>query len=163
MFEAVQEFMDAVMRRDRDAVLLAISLYLWCVGMYCYVYLRRMARWPSTPGTTRRLGLRYFAGVRDWVQADQDYVLDGVYEYEVDGVRYQGSRVSPWPVKASHNFRGVLLCQLRGVEHTADGRIRVYYDPRRPKRSILILPGRKSFIAVLLIAWGPILLYILTH
>ncbi len=42
---------------------------------------------------------------------------------------------------ASHNAKGILDWQLRGVERLSSEHVRVFYHPKRPAKSLLIRPG----------------------
>ncbi len=47
-------------------------------------------------------------GATDWVKSDQEYISKTLYRYNVSGVNYDGTRISPWIFVASHNARFVL-------------------------------------------------------
>lgn len=53
--------------------------------------------------------------------------------------------------------------QLRRIDRGADGRITVYYNPRNPKKSFLIRPGRISLLITLLIGIAPLLFFCKYH
>ena len=98
-------------------------------------------------------------GGPEWVKSDQQYSLNAVYRYKVDGRIFEGHRVSAWVVVASHNARGVLEAQRKGVQRYPDGTVSVFYNPKRPDKSYLIRPGLPGLVITLCIIAGPMLYY----
>jgi hypothetical protein len=41
------------------------------------------------------------------ILADQDYRADALYTYQLEGKTYQGKRISPWVIVASHNAQRI--------------------------------------------------------
>ncbi len=94
------------------------------------------------------------------LRSDTSYTLNALYQYEVDGKPYSGKRVSPWIVIASHNAKGVLDFQARGVEYVGEDLVRVFYNPNRPTKSFLILPSLAGIAVITLGAVAPLGLYL---
>jgi hypothetical protein len=93
------------------------------------------------------------------ILADQDYRADALYTYKLEGKTYQGKRISPWVIVASHNAQFVLKNQLSKVETFPDGRARIFYKASNPAKSWLILPSIFGIFMTFLISMLPALSY----
>ncbi|MEE4299843.1 MAG: DUF3592 domain-containing protein [Pseudomonadales bacterium] len=140
----MDDYLADMFRLARDGELQGI--WFWAavyVALVCTASLRfqlRTRRWPTTTGQLARLGIRRF-GASEMTLSEQDHVGDALYTYRVAGKDYEGRRISPWIVVASHNARALLRLQNRGVVRAASGEVRVHYDPRRPQKSFLVVAG----------------------
>lgn len=97
-----------------------------------------------------RLGVREFAGPA-LNPADQAYVPDALYAYEVAGRAYQGRELSVWKISASGILRGTAGLLPARVKADAAGRVPVYYHPKRPHKSLLLRPGVATVVSVWLL------------
>ena len=156
--EAIRETISSALAGDERSIFLLACVYTLVVCVYGAFYLARVSRWPSAKGKMIRDGLSHF-GVTDLVKAEQEYVTDVRYEYEVNGKNYVGKRLSPWLIVASHNARFVLDMQLSRINKSTDGHVTVYYNPRNPKKSYLIRTGLLSQVVVISIGFVPAVLY----
>jgi len=77
----------------------------------------------------------------------------------VSGVNYSGSRVSPWLIIVSHNLRFILKKQISDVQQSADGKVRVFYNPKNPQKSFLIIAGKVGIFITLIISVLPFILF----
>jgi len=134
------------------------SLYALLLPGLSFIYQWRVAAWPATPGQLLHGEVRKVGGT-EWAPANQDYALDALYTYSVDGRQYQGRRISPWVMVASHNARFILQKQLRQISHDSQGRVQVFFNPRNPAKSFLLKPGWFGRGVTLLLAVCPALLY----
>ena len=134
------------------------AVYAALAGSYSLWFQLRTRRWSSTNGRLEALGIRKF-GLTEPVRAEQDYVGDALYSYRVDGESYRGTRISPWVVVASHNARALLSWQQRGVQRDANGGVRVFHDPARPEKSLLVVAGWPGITVTLLLVLLPALAY----
>ena len=132
--------MDAAAGRRQTGGVFWISLYCFLILGYSSIRQLRCRRWPSVWGKLEKEELRKVGGTA-WSLSDQDYATDALYHYEVDGQHYAGKRVSPWIVIASHNARFLLEKQMAKIHKRGDDQVRVYFNPRNPRKSFLILPG----------------------
>lgn len=123
-------------------------------------YQLRVRSWSSTRGRLLSAATETF-GATAPLRAEQDYVLKARYQYEVDGEAYEGKRVSAWQVVASHNAKAILEQQLKGVTTYPPDGVRVFYNPKRPAKSFLVLPGYGGLAATLLFALAPLATYVL--
>ena len=142
----------------RQGIFFFASFYTLLMLTYSVIYQLRITSWPSANGVLVKAGVEQF-GATDWVKANQDYVASSLYEYSVDGTAYQGSRVSPWVIVASHNARFVLKKQMSNIKQNADGSVEVFFNPKKPKKSFLIKPGRVGLSVTFALAVTPFLLY----
>lgn len=143
---------------DVQAILFWAVVYCGVVGLASLVFQLRIRSWPAAPGVLAKEGVERWGGPR-WVKSDQQYSLKSSYVYRVEGLVYEGRRVSAWVVVASHNARAVLHAQLKGVQRHADGTVSVFYNPKRPEKSYLIKPGVPGLLITLSIILGPMLYY----
>lgn len=147
-----------VMEGDRQSILLLVSLYCFLVLGYSTIYQCRMRRWPSTTGHLANFGKKVFEPSAS--RSDTTYRPNALYEYYVNGKQYQGKRVSAWIVVASHNAKGILDWQSRGVERVGDDQVRVFYNPENPSKSVLIKPGQAGLAMTVLGAVLPLGLHL---
>lgn len=123
----------------------AVLFWAWVYASGCCAwgaaYLLRIRRWPEVAG--RLLALEQRPMFPAMTPAERTWRVEAAYEYEVDGRRYRGHRVSPWVILASGALRGVLECQRLGIR--VDGeRVRVIHHPTRHHRAFLVRPGRRG-------------------
>ena len=116
----VQDMWQQAWQGDVQGVLFWIAVYCALVGLVSLVFQLRVRRWPSVVGELAQAGVVRWGGP-EMAVSDQDYRLDALYRYRVGGRVYEGNRISPWIVVASHNARFVLEAQLKGVQRHADG------------------------------------------
>jgi hypothetical protein len=134
------------------------AAYFVLMGGLSLVVQWRTRRWPCTAGILAQSGLERWGGPA-WSRSDQAYLANARYRYQVAGQVYPGHRVSPWVFVASHNARFVLDRQLKGIQKNPDGSVKVFYNPGRPHKSFLILPGIPGMGVSAALAVGPFLLY----
>ncbi len=78
----------------------------------------------------------------------QDHVPDALYTYHVNGQPYQGREISVWKMSASGLLRNTARILPRQVQPDALGKVPVYYNPKRPYKSLLLRPGWLSILFV---------------
>lgn len=154
----IQAMWQQVWLGEVQAILFWVAVYCGLVGLYSLFFQLRIRSWPTAHGVLARAGLERWGGP-EWVKSDQQYRLDSLYRYPVDGRVYEGHRVSPWIMVASHNGRFLLEAQLKGVTRHADGTVSVFYNPKRPHKSYLIQPGIPGLLITWFIVVGPALYY----
>ncbi|MCP3867004.1 MAG: DUF3592 domain-containing protein [Gammaproteobacteria bacterium] len=137
--EKVTLFLQSVVAGDPRSLFLVAAVYLFIVCGYSCIYQYRMKYWPGTRGQLKRAQITHFGSERR-AKPDQQFIGDALYAYQVDGITYTGDKISPWVMVASHNVRFLLDRQLAKVSMGADGDITVYYNPRKPEKSVLIRP-----------------------
>jgi hypothetical protein len=141
-----------------QGILFWIALYAFIIFLYSLIRQITIASWPSTSGELFKGDIRKF-GSTEWAKSNQDYVVSALYTYVVNGKEYQGHKVSPWVVVASHNIKYLLEKQLRSVQKLPDGKVSVFYNPKKPEKSFLIKPGIKGQIITAILSITPFVIY----
>jgi len=139
-----------------------IAVYFSLMSLYSIIFQVRTRRWPSAKGILLKKEVAEF-GVKERMKSEQDYKVSALYKYSVNDVEYIGSKVSTWSVIASHNARFILNSQLKAIERDNDGYIRVYYNPKKPNKCLLIKPSILGLVITLIFALLPMILYIFKY
>ncbi len=138
------------------------ALYAFVVCSYSLWFQIRTRGWPSAEGRLEHLGIKKF-GVGERSASNQDYIGKALYTYTVAGRQYEGSRISPWIIIVSHNSRFLLAQQQGGINVDPDGGVRVYYNPRNPRKSYLKIAGKPGIAVTILFAVAPLVSYWLEY
>lgn len=154
----LETMFDLAIDGEKRGIWFWAAIYTFAVCCYSALYQVRVRSWPQVRGDLLDAGLVKF-GATEWALANQEYVIRAGYRYRVAGVEYTGKRVSPWLMVASHNLRVLLRWQIAAIQRLPDGGIRVFYNPRNPRRSFLVLPGRTGIGITLAIALLPLVAY----
>jgi hypothetical protein len=147
---------------DQQSIVLLGAIYVLLACSYSVVWQLRVNSWPNVTGRLEKLGMRKL-GATEWATTDQEYVSDVLYTYRVGGKEYKGKRVSPWVMVASHNLRGLLRLQQKGVEVRHGNEVTVYYKPEKPGKSFLVRTGPVGPIVTALIGIGPLLFCLIKY
>lgn len=158
MIEYINEMWVLSLEGEKQGILFFISLYALLLCSYSFVRQCLIRRWPVTKGILLNSSISEW-GITERLRAEQDYAADVTYRYSVSGKEYTGTKLSPWIIIASHNARFVLSNQLKGLRKYRDGSVDVYYHPRRPGKSLLILPGYWGMLVTLSLALLPMIFY----
>jgi len=134
------------------------ALYGFIVCGYSLIFQIRTRYWPFTSGELAEIGVEKF-GATDRIKSNQDYISKALYKYDVSGVVYDGTRISPWIFVVSHNARFVLEKQMSSIQRFPDGKIKIFYNPNNPKKSYLIIAGKLGICITLLISVLPLISY----
>mgnify|MGYP000168003192 CR=1 FL=1 len=153
MFDYIQQMWDLALQGETQGVWFWVAVYAFLICGYSVVFQLLIRTWPSTKGQLISIGLDKFG--RAMVLSDQDYKANALYTYQVKGKSYQGKRVSPWVIVASHNAQFVLKKQLRKVETYPNNQVKVFYKPSNPAKSWLILPSKLGIVITILISMLP--------
>lgn len=158
----IQEMWQLSLAAKPQGILFWVGVYTFVVCMYSVLFQIRTRTWPSTEGELVHAGVTKF-GARDFVLSNQDYVSSALYHYRVSNVVYAGKRVSPWIFVASHNMRFVLEKQMSSIQRQANGKVRVFYNPKKPQKSYLIIAGKMGIVITSLIGLAPLVLYVVKY
>ena len=139
----LQLMFDLALRKQPQGIHFWLTVYVVFVLFGTLVHALRVRRWPGTAGRLLRLGIRQF-GATELHPANQQFVPDALYEYQVHGQVYQGREISIWKMSASGVLKGTAGLLPRRVKPDASGTVRVYYHPGKPQRSLLLRPGWMS-------------------
>ena len=134
------------------------ALYTFVVCVYSLIFQIRTRHWPFTLGELAEIGVDKF-GATDLVKSNQDYAAKALYKYNVSGVVYDGTRISPWIFVVSHNAKFVLEKQMSSIQRFPGEKVKVFYKPNNPKKSYLIIAGKAGISITLLISALPLILF----
>lgn len=134
------------------------ALYFFLTLSYSIIYQIKVRSWPSVSGKKLKIKVENFSMSTN-SRSDQKYALSGKYEYTVNGVNYIGNKISPWLIVASGGFRSLLLKQENKIGANDQDLVKVYYNPKNPQKSYLILPGIIGIFFTTFMAATPFVLY----
>lgn len=158
----IQEMWRLALEAEPQGVLFWAAVYTFVVCSYSVLFQIRTRSWPVAEGELVQAGVRMF-GPRDLVLSNQDYVSKALYHYRMSGVVYEGTRVSPWIFVASYNMRFILEKQMSSVQQCPNGKVKVFYNPKKPQKSYLIIAGKVGIVITSLIGLAPIVLYVFKY
>lgn len=153
-----QEMWQRVLQGDTQTIWFWAALYTFIACSYSLIFQLRTRKWHVTQGDLIKKGLTTF-GATERVTSRQKYVSEALYRYNVSGVAYEGTKISPWVFVASHNARYVLKKQMSSIQRHSNGKVKVYYSPGNPKKSYLIVAGKGGIFITFLISILPAILY----
>ena len=159
MSDYIEEMWRLALQGDAQGVWFWVAFYTFLVCAYSVVFQVRTRGWPRTEGKLVRASVEPF-GAREMDPSARDYRATALYGYEVSGVAFDGTRISPWVFVVSHNLTFLLEKHLSVIERLPDGGVRVYYNPRNPRKSYLAVAGWVGICITLLLAALPGLLYL---
>ena len=162
MIEYISDMWNLAVDGGKQGVLFFAALYTFLVCLYSFIRQILIIRWSVTKGVLKNASLSK-QGAQRLVLSDQEYKLDSLYSYKVGDIHYQGTRVSPWIIIASHNAKFLLEKQLSGITNNEDGTVNVLYNPNNPHKSYLIQPGVIGMAVTLAIAILPVVLYLIEY
>lgn len=158
MFSFLSEMWALAAKGELQGIGFWIAVYALLVCGYSCVYQLKVRNWPSTKGLLNKAFLSKF-GSTERSTSDQEYLAKAHYSYRVLGQEYEGYRISPWIILASHNLKGILRVQLAGIKPSATGQVDIFYNPKRPSKSFLIPPGKLGLWVTFLLCIGPSVFY----
>ncbi len=133
------------------------SIYTFILCVYSAVLQVRTRYWPYTEGRLVEFNVEEFGASIH--KTDQNYTANVLYNYIVSGVKYEGYRISPWLIVASHNVKFILRKQMSSIQKSSDGKIKVFYEPSNPKKSFLIVASWLGIFITVVISVLPLLLF----
>ena len=147
------DFVSDLLAGERNAVIIAAAIYFAACGVFATVNALRHSRWPVVVGVLLEAEVARTGGssfrVDEWEFAGRVR-----YRYEVDGVRFEGDRLSPYLVMATYNLRFLIRWQLGWIERVGVDGVRVRHHPTNPRKSYLIGVGWRSILAVAGLCFG---------
>jgi hypothetical protein len=154
----MNKLIDQLKNGDPETWLLLFVAYCIAAGSYGIFYCFRVSRWPSVIGELTQKEIAVWSPSA--VTSDSDYFAQLSYCFEVDGEEYRGHRLSPFLIIVSHNLRFLLRLQMKHVDISDDGKVRVFYNPRRPEKSYLIQPGAMGYSFIISFMLVPLIAYL---
>ncbi len=142
------EFLERLMAGDADAILLTAAGYFILVGVFGLISMYRKSKWPSVIGQLLDEKIEGAWGGR---HDETNFGAKVLYRYSVDGVTYENDQINVWHIRMTYNLRALLKWQFRFIERHGQSRVTVYYNPKRPEKAYLVVPGVKqmAFVSVL--------------
>lgn len=134
------------------------SLYALIVCACSLIFQIRTRFWHSTKGRLSDLAVEKL-GATQRARSDQDYVSKALYRYNVRGVAYEGTRISPWKFVVSHNARLLVERQMASIQRFPDGTVTVFYHPDNPGKSFLIVAGKPGICITLITGLLPLITF----
>ena len=156
LFIYFQDMWQLAIQGQTQGIWFGAALYAFIVCVCSLIFQIRTRYWPSTPGELAEFGVEKF-GATDMVKSNQDYVSKALYKYNVSGVAYDGTRISPWIFVVSHNVRFILEKQMSSIQRLPDGKVKIFYNPDNPKKSYLIIAGKAGICITLLVSALPLI------
>lgn len=117
-----------------DMLLIGIGLFTVLGLCYTPFDFIRVSKWPYTEGRLIKAEITYYMR-KYWPEIE--------YSYEVEGQQYDGKRLSR--LMANGLNKAAYEKQLEGIEYITENTVRVYYDPKNPRKSYLISRPFKGF------------------
>ena len=148
MAEYLQRMLDLALRKELQGIHFWATFYVLIVLVGTLWHALRVRAWPHVEGELLRIGVRPLGGP-ELVASRQDYVPSALYRYNVNGQHYEGREISIWKISASGALKGVAHAVPRQVRTSASSRVKVYYNPSHPRKSLLLRPGLASISFVL--------------
>lgn len=106
-------------------------VYFVLVLSYSYIYYRKVQKWPYVVGELK------YAYVYDVSDGDGGSAYERLrYEYEVEGRKFIGKRLSPFLIRGT--VVPLIKKQLAKIQYVSEGQVKVFYNPKKPKKSYLI-------------------------
>ena len=133
------------------------AMYAIAACGYSLFFQLRVRSWPSTTGELKQAGVEVF-GFRPNDRSDTMYAAKSSYTYGVSDETFEGSRISPWVVLT--NVQSLLRSQLSKIQYDASGAVVVFYHPRRPAKSFLVLPGKLGLLVTVVLGLLPLVGYL---
>jgi len=147
MLSMVMARLLAFMNENPAAWVLLSSGFCVLAGLCSLVFQYRVRHWPQVWGVPQGAAVED-TGATEWSRSEQDYRAKVRYVYEVNGRRFEGHRLSSMAVVASHNAQAVLHQQLEGVETRGEDQVKVYFNPKNPRKATSSTDRRPSY-------WSP--------
>lgn len=157
MIKSITSFFQDVIDGDTHTILIVATVYFAMMGFISLALLLRIRSWPMVPG---RLVHSSLNPMSPSMRADEvNYSVYLKYNYVVDGVKYEGKRLSPTYIVASANIRFLLTWQMSGITKVENEEVAVYYKPSNPIKSYLIKPGKITLICLIAIIMLPLIFW----
>jgi hypothetical protein len=116
------------------------AFYIFILCVYSLVLQIRTRYWPYAEGVIVESSVEKFRSAS--LKTDQNFIANALYKYNVSGLEYNGTRISPWIIVASHNAKFILAKQMSAIQRLPDGKVKVFYNPNKPRKSFLAIASK---------------------
>lgn len=142
---------------NKQGVCFFASIYAFLIVGYSVIFQLRVRAWPSTVGELIDAQIQLMTSSAH--RSEQTYSASALYTYRVGANKYDGRKVSTWVVMASRNVRGILQMQLDHIQKVGADGVIVFYNPKKPAKSVLMKPGMAGVVLTFAIAVVPVMVY----
>jgi hypothetical protein len=143
VLEYLQRMLDSVLRKELQGIHFWATVYVLIVLAGSLWHALRVRSWPHAEGQLLSLGIRPL-GTVELGTRNQDYVPSALYRYQVNGQSYEGREISMWKMSASGVLKNAANLLPNQVRPNETGKVLIYYNPKRPNKSLLLRPGWAS-------------------
>ena len=128
----IHEMYELALLGEKQGIVFFAAMYFFLCLVYIIIYRLKLSKWKHIKGELIESRVVIF-GYEDNTPT---YTTKVLYKYEVDGVKYEGSRLSPVVKIAT----GETMAEkdLSKIQSYSDGSIRVWFNPKKPNKSYLI-------------------------
>lgn len=107
------------------------AVYFVLVLGYSYIRYMQIQKWPYVVGQLK------YAYVDHISKNSGGTAYENVsYEYEVDGQKFIGKRLSPFLIRGQ--VGPLIKKQLSKIHYVSKDQVKVFYNPRNPSKSYLV-------------------------
>ncbi|NDY92490.1 DUF3592 domain-containing protein [Ideonella livida] len=147
MLDYLRDMLDLALRKEVQGIHFWATVYVLVVLGGSLWHVLKVRAWPHAEGQLLSLGIRPLGGA-GLGSGDADHVPSALYRYQVNGQEFLGHEISVWKMSASGLLKNAayVLPRLVAVEPT--GRVRIYYHPKHPNKSLLLRPGWMSLCSL---------------
>jgi len=146
LFEYPKKMFDLLMMGDSQGILFWAMIHISIACIASLYFQLRVAKWP---------------GMRDRFGRGNCY-LTADYEYSIDGIMYKGSRISMTTLWTNKNMIFLLRKRMAAVQQLPEGKVVVFYNPKKPEKSYLLKTSMLTKALMLIIPIGFMVLFYLS-
>lgn len=147
MTEYLQRSVDMAFSNGLQSLHFWATLYILTILLSSIWYIVRVRAWPSAEGHLLRN--RPSSSSTQLHGADiEDHASSALYRYSVNGSPYEGARVSLWTEKIFWSTQSAVRHLPLHAQQALTGNILVYFNPKRPERSLIVRPGWGSIVCL---------------
>ena len=159
LIQYLQQVWAMAVAGQAQGIFFFVASYAFVALGYSVIKQVRLLSWSSVQGKLERAEITKVS-LGERLKSNQDFVATAVYHYQVDGVDYEGSKISTRAMLSSRNARFILKRHLEYVQQNANGELTVFYHPQKPANALLILPSWLSIFFASALCVLPISLYL---
>jgi len=135
----ILDMWDLALQGNNQAIFFFIALYTFIVCTYSVIFQYRVNHWHETKGKLIQHGLKKLG--HDNIRSEENYTASAIYTYTVNDTVYVGKKVSTWAMTGSGMMKNIGNQQLKGIGYLPNDGVRVFFNPKKPHKSVLIRPG----------------------
>jgi len=160
LFAYPKKMFDLLMMGDSQGILFWAMIYVSIACIVSLYFQLRVAKWPSVDGNLIKLEIEG-SGMRDRFGRGNCY-LTAEYDYSIDSVMYKGRRISMTTLWTNKNMIFLLRKRMAAVQRLPEGKVVVFYNPKKPEKSYLLKTAMLTKALMLIIPLGFMVLFYLS-